>query len=54
LVCARDGKDETLLESGDKITFDPHAYTMVFKKIAGRWKVTYQQDSGIPVIQKAD
>jgi hypothetical protein len=46
-------KDETQLKSGDKVTFDPHAYTMVFKKIAGQWKVIYQQDSGTPVIQKA-
>jgi hypothetical protein len=29
------------------------AYTMVFKKIAGQWKVIYQQDSGIAVTQKA-
>ena len=53
VICAWDGKDETILKSGDKITYDPHAYTMVFKKIAGQWKVIYQHDSGIAVTQKA-
>lgn len=53
VICAWDGKDETFLKSGDKITIDPHAYTMVFKKIAGQWKVIYSHDSGIPVTQKA-
>ena len=53
VICAWDGKDETLLKSGDKITYDPHAYTMVFKKIAGQWKVIYSHDSGIPVTQRA-
>jgi len=53
VICSWDGKDETILKSGDKITYDPHAYTIVFKKIAGQWKVIYQQDSGIAVTQKA-
>jgi len=53
VICAYVGKDETLMKSGDKITYDPHAYTVVFKKIAGQWKVIYQQDSGIAVTQKA-
>jgi hypothetical protein len=53
VICAWDGKDETILKSGDKITYDPHAYTLVFKKIAGQWKVIYSHDSGIPVTKKA-
>jgi ketosteroid isomerase-like protein len=53
VICAWVGKDETLMKSGDKVTYDPHAYTLVFKKIAGQWKVIYQQDSGIAVTQKA-
>jgi hypothetical protein len=53
VICAWDGKDETILKSGDKIAYDPHAYTMVFKKIAGQWKAIYSHDSGIPVTQKA-
>jgi len=71
-----DGKDETILESndkmisdkpinslytrddaslklGDKIIYDPHAYTLIFKKIDGQWKVFYSNDSAIPVMQKA-
>ena len=52
VVCAWEGKDESTMRSGDKITFDPHAYTMIFKKIAGQWKVVYSHDSGIPVSHK--
>lgn len=52
VICAWDGKDETLLKSGERVTYDPHAYTMVFKKTAGQWKIIYQQDSGNPVIGK--
>jgi hypothetical protein len=53
VICAWDGKDDTVLKSGDEITFNPHAYTMVFKKIAGQWKIVYSHDSGIPVTAKA-
>jgi hypothetical protein len=53
VICAWEGKDVTILKSGDKITIDPHPYTLVFKKVAGEWKVIYSHDSGIPVIQKA-
>lgn len=54
VIYAWDGKDETILKSGDKIICDPHAYTLVFKKVANQWKVIYSHDSGIPVTQKAD
>ena len=53
VIAAWVGKDETIMKSGDKMTCDPHAYTLVFKKIAGEWKVVYCHDSGIPVTQKA-
>jgi hypothetical protein len=53
VICAWDGKDETILKSGDKIIYDPHAYTFVFKKIEGQWKIIYSHDSGIPVTKKA-
>ena len=53
VIYACDGKDENILKSGDKITYDPHAYTIIFKKIGGQWKVIYQHDSGVAVIQKA-
>jgi uncharacterized protein (TIGR02246 family) len=53
VVCAWDGKDEFVLKSGDKITYNPHAMTRVFKKIAGQWKVIYNHVSGIPVTEKA-
>lgn len=53
VICAWEGKDETILKSGDSITFNPHAYTMVFKKIAGQWKVIYSHDSGVAVMHQA-
>jgi len=54
VICAWVGKDETLMKSGDKITVSPHAYTMIFKKISGNWKVVYSHDSGTPAIEKAE
>ncbi len=54
VLCAWDTKDESIIKSGDKITCDPHAYTLIFKKIAGQWKVIYSHDSGIQVTQKAE
>lgn len=53
VICAWDGKDDTILMSGDKITYDPHVFTMVFRKIADQWKVIYSHNSGIAVTQKA-
>jgi hypothetical protein len=53
VLCVWAAKDETLMKSGEKVTYDPHAYTMLFKKIAGQWKVFYSHDSGTPVMQKA-
>ena len=53
VICAWDGKDETVMKSGDKMAFDPHAYTMVFKKVSGQWKVIYSHDSGIAVTLEA-
>jgi len=52
VICAWVGKDEASWKSGDKMTCDPHAYTLVFKLIAGQWKLVYSHDSGIPVIHK--
>jgi len=53
VICAWDGKDETVLKSGDKITYNPHTYTLIFKKIANRWRVIYSHDSGVAVVQPA-
>ena len=54
VIYAWDGKDVTVMKSGDRITYDPHAYTLILKKIDGQWKVIYSHDSGSPVVQKAD
>jgi len=51
VLCAWDGKDEYWFKSGEKMTHNPHAYTILFKNIDGQWKVIYQHDSGIPVTQ---
>jgi ABC-type dipeptide/oligopeptide/nickel transport system ATPase component len=53
VIVAWIGKDVTIMKSGDMITYDPHAYTLVFKKMAGEWKIVYSHDSGTPVMQKA-
>jgi len=45
--------DETTMK-GDRITYDPHAYTLIFKKSDGQWKVIYSHDSGFPVVQKTE
>jgi ketosteroid isomerase-like protein len=41
------------MKSGDIVVYAPHVYTMVFKRIAGQWKVVWSHDSGIPVTHKA-
>ena len=46
--------NDSITKSGDRITYDPHAYTLIFKKIDGQWKVIYSHDSGFPVIQKSE
>jgi ketosteroid isomerase-like protein len=53
VIAASQNKDEMTMKSGEKITYDPHAYTLVFKRIDGTWKVVYSHDSGTPVMQKA-
>jgi hypothetical protein len=53
VITALFSKEETIMKSGDKITYDSHAYTIVFKKISDQWKMIYSHDSGIPVIEKS-
>ena len=53
VICAWVGKDESTMKSGDIVVYDPHVFTMVFKKIAGQWKVVWSHDSGIAVTKKA-
>jgi hypothetical protein len=50
LVC----KDEAILKSGVISTCDPHAYTIICKKIDEKWKIIYQHDSGVSVMHKAE
>ena len=52
-LCTGVWKSEDYLKSGDKETYNPIAYTLLFKKVAGQWKVTYSHASGVPVVQKA-
>jgi hypothetical protein len=54
VIWALQGKDETVLNSGERISFDPHAYSMVFRKINGQWKMFYFHTSGNAVVQKAE
>lgn len=53
VVCAWVIKDEAIMKSGDTLVYDPHPYTVIFRRIAGQWKVVWSQDSGTPVIHKA-
>jgi len=52
VITALFSKEETIMKSGDRITYDSHAYTIVFRKISDQWKMIYSHDSGIPVIEK--
>lgn len=53
VVSAWVGKDESIMKSGDTVVYDPHVYTMIFKRIAGEWKIVWSHDSGMPVTHKA-
>ncbi len=53
VLCAWEGKDTSTMKSGDKLIYDPHAITFLFKRIGHQWKVIYTHESGIPVVQKA-
>jgi ketosteroid isomerase-like protein len=53
VICAREGKVEINLKSGDRLTSDPFAYTLVFRNIGGQWKVIHSHESGIIVTEKA-
>jgi ketosteroid isomerase-like protein len=48
VVCTWVIKDEGSLKSGPKVVMDPHAFTEIFKRIAGQWKVVWSEDSGTP------
>jgi hypothetical protein len=52
VICTWIGKDEALWKSGGKTSCDPHAYTLVFRKIASQWKLVHSHDSGITLTQK--
>lgn len=52
-ICAWTGTEEVTLKAGDKVTWDPFAVTLVFKKVDGQWKVIYSHESGTIATQKA-
>jgi ketosteroid isomerase-like protein len=52
-ICVREAKLEMSLKSGDRLTCDPFAYTLVFKNIGGQWKVILSHESGIINTEKA-
>ena len=52
-ICVRQAKLDMSLKSGDRMTCDPFAYTLVFKNIGAQWKVILAHESGTPVMQKA-
>ncbi|HTY38207.1 MAG TPA: DUF3804 family protein [Bacteroidota bacterium] len=44
-LCTWIGKGEVVLKSGDKMTYDPDALTLLFRKIDGKWKIAYSHES---------
>jgi hypothetical protein len=46
------GKSEIVMKSGEKTVYDPDAETFVMKKIDGKWKIVYIQESATIVTQK--
>lgn len=46
VVISIDGKNETVLKSGEKIIFDPSHYTYAFEKMDGHWRIFYHHFSG--------
>jgi ketosteroid isomerase-like protein len=47
------GKLEMSIKTGDKVIIDPQIYTNICKKFGNQWKIIYEHQSGIPMIQKA-
>ncbi len=46
------GKSEIVMNSGEKITYEPDAETFVLNKVAGHWKIVYAHESATIVTQK--
>jgi hypothetical protein len=44
-MCCWIGKGEVALKSGDKLTYDPDALTLILRNIDGKWKVAYSHES---------
>lgn len=45
-VISVDGRNESVLNSGQKLIFDPSHYTLAYKRVDGLWKFCYQHFSG--------
>jgi len=41
------GNDEAKFKNGDVLKVDPYAASLLFKKINGLWKITYNHGSGV-------
>ncbi len=53
-LCTGVWRTEDFLKSRDKEIYNPIAYSLLFKKMTGQWKVVYSHASGNRVFQKAD
>jgi hypothetical protein len=51
VLCAWKGKGTVTLKAGDKMTYDPDALTLVFRKIDGKWKIAYSHESATIVTE---
>lgn len=52
-ICTWRSKGEVALKSGTKMKYDPDVLTLIFRRIDGKWKITYSQESATIVTQKA-
>ena len=52
-LCTGVWRTEDFLKSRDKEIYNPVAYSLLFKKMSGQWKVIYSHASGNRVFQKA-
>jgi ketosteroid isomerase-like protein len=51
-VCTWIGKGEVTFKSGDRMTYDPDALTLLFRNIDGKWKIACSHESATIVKDK--
>jgi hypothetical protein len=52
VVYAWSGSEELGLKAGDRIKYQPRVVSFVFRKLEGKWKIVYTQESGTKTTEK--